>query len=73
MPTRKGARQVCVGSVRVDKAGKSSVSCRLSAVARRRLRSRDLRLHVVVGFAPQVGEREVIEGNDSVAALPRAN
>jgi hypothetical protein len=69
MLTRKGARQVCVGSVRVDEAGKSSVSCQLSAAARRRLRSRDLRLHIVVGFASQAGEREVVKDNDSVAAL----
>lgn len=69
MPTRKGTRQVCGGSMRVGQAGKSSVSCPLAAAARRRLRSRDLRLHMVVGFASQAGERETAAGNAFVPAL----
>ncbi len=73
MPTRKGARQVCEGSVKVGQAGKSRVSCPLSAAARRRLWSRDLRLHAVVAFASQAGERETVTADDSVPALRRSD
>jgi len=73
MPTRKGAHRVCDGSARVDRDGTSSVSCSLSAAARRRLRNRNLRLHMVAGFTSQAGERETVTGNDSVPALPRSD
>lgn len=68
MPTRKGARQVCGGVVQVGKAGNATVSCSLSAAARRRLRNRDLRLHMIAVFTPQAGERETAAGNASVPA-----
>jgi spore coat protein CotH len=73
MPSRKGAREVCDGSSQVGEAGRANVSCPLSAAARRRLRRRDLHLHVVVVFAPRTGERETVAGNGSVSALRRSD
>jgi hypothetical protein len=73
MPTRKGAHKVCGGSLQVSQAGKSSLSCSFSKAARRRLRNRALKLHVVLGFTPQGGERETITAHDSVPVLRRSD
>jgi hypothetical protein len=60
MPTRNGGHRVCRARLQVSQAGTWSLSCALAHAARRRLRHRELDLHVVVGLTPPGGERKTI-------------
>jgi hypothetical protein len=68
--TAKGPHGVCHRDLHVDRAGESSPSCRLSALARRRLGDGELRLHVLVAFALEGGQREAV-AHDVNVLLPR--
>lgn len=56
--TARGSLKVCAAHARAGHAGTLIVSCRLSAVARRRLRAHWLKLHVVTRFEPENGVTE---------------
>jgi hypothetical protein len=72
MPTRKGGYRVCQGSLQAGQAGEQSLSCPFSKEARRRLRSRTLDLHAIVGFAAQAGGYETATGDVSVPVHHRS-
>lgn len=62
-------RRACVATVRVSEAGTAALRCRLSAEARRHLKSRPLALRIRARFLPADGGSERVVTH--VARLPR--
>lgn len=58
--TYGGSRRVCRFTRRVREAGRQTVRCRLSASARKRLRARWLKVHLVLRFESAEGETTTI-------------
>ena len=59
-PARKGPVVACQDKLRVKRAGERTLSCRLPAAVRERLRREGLGLTVVVRFLPAVGHPESV-------------
>jgi hypothetical protein len=69
MPTRKGPHGVCAASLQISQVGTFTLRCRLSKAARRRLRSRQMKLHVIAEFAADASALQTVTKDLKVPAL----
>lgn len=69
--TRRGSRRACGGQRLARGAGRATVRCRMTRSARRRLRRRWLKLHLVIRFEPRSGAAQTIRQTVVVPRLRR--